>query len=231
MTIGLLLCDHLDPDVIELTGDYTELYPAAFDPVGVDLRIYDATVGELPGSVDECDGWIVSGSRRSAYEDEGWIHDVAEVIRTAAQQRRPQMGICFGHQLIAQSLGGSVQKATAGWGVGAKQFDVVAPAPWMEPTAEQFRILMSHQDQVVALPPGAELVATANYCPVGAYRIDEHVFCVQGHPEFVPLLSRTLIGKRRSVIGDDVADAGLASLDEPNDHPLVTRWIAEFFAR
>ena len=231
MATGLLLCDHLDPDVVAVTGDYTELYPAVFDPVGVDLRVYEVTAGELPASVEECDGWIVSGSRRSAYEDEGWIAALSDFIRAAAEQRRPQVGICFGHQLIARSLGGEVVKAEVGWGVGAKEFEVVATAPWMQPSPPSFRILMSHQDQVQALPAGAELIARADYCPVGAYRIDDHVFCVQGHPEFVPLLSRTLIGKRRPVLGDQVADDGLASLDEPLDHSLVARWIAAFLDR
>ena len=231
MTTGLLLCDHLDPDVVAVTGDYTDLYPAVFDPVGVDLRVYEVTAGELPGSVDECDGWIVSGSRRSAYEDEGGIDELSGFIRAAAEQRRPQVGICFGHQLIARSLGGEVRKADVGWGVGAKEFEIVATAPWMDPTADAFRILMSHQDQVVALPDGAELLARADYCPVGAYRIDDHVFCVQGHPEFVPQLSRTLITKRRPVLGELVADDGLASLEQPVDHALVAGWIAQFLDR
>ena len=93
---------------------------------------------------------------------------------------------------------------------------------------------MSHRDQVTRLPDGAEVVATAAYCPVGAYRIDDHVFCVQGHPEFVPDLSRTLMERRRQVIGDDVVEAGLASLRPPAptlDQGRVAGWIAEFFRR
>lgn len=230
MTIGLLLCDHLDADVIEAVGDYTDLYPAVLGPVGLDLRVYEVTRGEFPASTDECDGWITSGSRRSAYEDEGWIHQVSEVIQAVAAERRPQVGICFGHQLIAQALGGEVAPAEVGWGVGVKTFDIVADAPWMQPSAEAFHMLMSHKDQVSRLPDGAELLARAEYCPVGAYRIEDHVFCVQGHPEFVPELSRVLIGKRREVLGADVADAGLASLDTPLDHERFAQWIAHFFS-
>ena len=106
MTIGLLLCDHLDPDVADAVGDYTELYPKAFGRVGVDLRIYEATLGELPTSIDECEGWITSGSRHSSYEDQPWIHALAELQRELAAARRPQVGICFGHQLLARALGG-----------------------------------------------------------------------------------------------------------------------------
>jgi GMP synthase-like glutamine amidotransferase len=228
VTIGLLLCDHLDPDVVEQVGDYTDLYPAAFGPAGVDLRIYDVTAHEFPGSVDECDGWIVSGSRRSAYEDEGWIHRLGELIVELDAARRPTVGICFGHQLIAQSLGGTVERAEVGWGVGAKRFDIVEHADWMDPERRGFSILMSHRDQVTRLPERAELLATAEYCPVGAYRIDDHVFCVQGHPEFVPRLSAMLMTKRRDVIGDQVVDSGLISLEGPLDHDHVIDWMADF---
>ena len=228
MTIGLLLCDHLDPDVVEQVGDYTELFPAAFEPAGVDLRVYDVTVGEFPGSLDECDGWIVSGSRRSAYEDEGWIHQLSDLIVRLVEEQRRTVGICFGHQLIAQALGGTVERAEVGWGVGVRRFEIVEHAEWMDPERDAFTLLMSHRDQVTELPDGAEVLARADYCPVGAYRIGEHVFCVQGHPEFVPQLSSILMRKRREVIGDDVVDAGLISLDGPIDSARVVDWMADF---
>lgn len=230
--IGLLLCDHLDPDVAAQVGDYTELFPRAFGPAGLDLQVFDATRHEFPDDLDACDGWIVSGSRRSAYEDEGWIHRLEDLVRTLVEQRRPLVGICFGHQLIAQALGGTVERAEVGWGVGARRFDVVEPAEWMRAErANAFSILMSHRDQVTSLPEGARVIAAAQYCPIGAYRIGDRVFCVQGHPEWVPELSRLLMGRRREVIGTDVVDAGFRSLEEPLDQGLVVRWIAEFLTR
>jgi GMP synthase-like glutamine amidotransferase len=227
--IGLLLCDHLDPDVVERVGDYTELYPAAFGPVGIELEVYEVTRGEFPGRLDGCDGWITSGSRRSCYEDEPWIERLGVVARELHQERRPHVGICFGHQLIARALGGEVAAAPGGWGVGAQTFRVTEPARWMVPPAAEFTVLMSHRDQVTGLPAGARVLARADYCPVGAYRIDDHVFCLQGHPEFVPELSRLLLQGRRSTIGETVADEGLASLENRLDHDLIVEWIAEFF--
>lgn len=231
VTVGLLLCDHLDPDVVARVGDYTELYPAAFGPAGVDLRVYEVTRGELPASLDECDGWITSGSRRSCYEDEGWIEALGDIARELAERRQPHVGICFGHQLVARALGGEVRRAEVGWGIGARTFSVTSSAPWMRPEADRFTILMSHRDQVTRLPEGAEVLATADYCPVGAYRIDDHVFCVQGHPEFVPDLCRALIEKRRDALGEATATSGLESLDRPLDHGRVVQWMATFLWR
>jgi GMP synthase-like glutamine amidotransferase len=235
MTTGLLLCDHLDPDVAEVVGDYTDLFPAAFGPAGIPLRVYDVTRGELPASVDECDAWIVSGSRRSVYEDEGWIRDLHDVAHELVLGERPVAGICFGHQLIARTLGGTVERAEVGWGVGVREFRLVAPLPADVaadgPAPDTFAILTSHRDQVIELPEGAELVATADYCPVGAYRIGDHVLCVQGHPEWVPELSRLLVQRRRADIGDETSDAALASLERPLDHGRVVSWMAAVLRR
>lgn len=225
-SVGLLLCDHLDDEVAAVDGDYTELYPAAFAPAGVELHIFDVTAGDLPASTGDFDGWLVSGSRRSAYEDADWIPELRDLVRTLAEEERPTVGVCFGHQVAALALGGEVARATGGWGVGAREFEVVAPAPWMERDAGSFRILMSHQDQVVRLPADAELVASADYCPVGAYRIGDRLFCVQGHPEFTRGVSRTLTVRRREVLGGEVADAALRSLEHPLDHDRVVGWAA-----
>lgn len=229
-TVGLLLCDHLDADVAAQVGDYTELYPAVFGPAGVELVVHDITRGEFPERLDDHDGWIVSGSRRSTYEDEEWIHRLEDLVRRLVDERHRLVGICFGHQMIAQALGGRVDPAEGGWGVGRKGFDVVAGADWMEPVTD-LAMLMSHRDQVTRLPEGAEVIATSDYCPVGAYRIDDHVFCVQGHPEFIPELSRLLMDRRRHLIGDEIVDDALATLHEPTDGERVVRWMARFFTQ
>jgi GMP synthase-like glutamine amidotransferase len=231
--VGLLLCDHLDPDAAAVAGDYTALYPAVYGPQGLDLRVYEVTEGELPDATDECEVWMTSGSRRSAYEDEPWIRRVTDLIARLADERRPHVGICFGHQLTALALGGRVARADVGWGVGPQTFEVVERAPWMD-DGDSFTLLMSHRDQVLELPEGATLVATAGYCPVGAYRVGDHVFCVQGHPEFVPGLSAHLMQRRRAAIGDDVVDAGLVALGPGGptvDQARVAGWIAEFYRR
>jgi hypothetical protein len=105
----------------------------------------------------------------------------------------------------------------------------ICGAPWIDGDATGFDILMTHQDQVTVLPDGAEVLASAPYCPIGAYRAGDHLFCVQGHPEFVAPLSAYLAEKRRERIGDDVVDAALASLNRPLDHARVVDWIGRFY--
>ena len=232
MRVALLLCDRLDDDIVASVGDYTALFPARFAPLGVELTVFDVTAGTLPGDEDlsSFDGWMISGSRRSVYEDEPWIRDLEALTRRLVEDRRPLVGICFGHQMVARALGGTVEAAPVGWGIGGRRFEVVDRAPWMD-DGEAYTLLMSHQDQVTRLPDGAVLLATAEYCPVGAYRIGDHVFCVQGHPEWVPELSRILMGRRRDRIGAEQVDAALTTLEEPLDQDRVAGWISDFYAQ
>lgn len=229
--IGLLVCDHLDPDVADAVGgDYeTKLFPEVFAPHGVRFRAFDLTAGEFPVSVDECDGWMTTGSRFSAYDDIAWIHQLSALLADIVDARRPLVAVCFGHQLLAMALGGRVGLAEVGWGVGVKEFEVVAPQAWMQPGKASIRMLMSHRDQVLDLPDAAHVFARSDYCPVAGYTVGDRVLSMQGHPEFVPELSRILLGRRREMIGADVADAALASLDGPYDRELVASWIADFY--
>ena len=161
-----------------------------YRPHGLDLRIYEVTGASSPTSTDECQVWMTSGSRRSAYEDEPWIHQVGDLIARLADERRPQVGICFGHQLTALALGGQVARAEVGWGVGVA--DLRRGRRRRRGWTRRRRLHPPHEPPATRwcrLPDGAELIAPPTYCPVGAYRVGDHVFCVQGHPEFVPGLS------------------------------------------
>jgi len=162
LRVGLLLCDHLDDDIRARVGDYTELFPDVFAPVGLDLVTYDATRGELPSDTAECAGWIVSGSRRSVYEDEQWIRQLQYFVRRVVEDRQRLVGVCFWQHMTAQELGGKVVAAEAGWGVGVRRFRVVEPAPLMDPV-DGFNILMSQRDGVTRLPDGRQVIATAEY--------------------------------------------------------------------
>jgi len=235
MRVGLLLCDHLDEDAAAVAGDYTTLMPRMLEPHGVELEVFDLTEGRFPASVKDFPAWITSGSRRSAYTDEAFIPDLLDVSTELAAIERPHAGICFGHQVIARALGGTVERHASGWGVGAREFDIVSAPPWMTTEADDppdaVTLLMSHRDQVTALPSDAEVIATADYCVNGAFRVGDHVFTVQGHPEFTPELSAFLMRKRQEDIGDDGVGAGLASLDQRLDSDRVARWIATFLRR
>lgn len=231
LRIGLLQCGAVHPALVDEFGDYVDLFDAILGDQGVQLRVYDATSGQLPAHADECDGWLVSGSASSVYDELPWIDALSSTLLAILDQEVPLVAICFGHQLLAQALGASVTRADVGWQVGVQRYDLVDGATlphgvgFPDAHAGGFHLIASHQDQVDELPPGAALVATAERCPIAAYTVGPRVLAIQAHPEFVPGLSRRLIEVRREAVGPAV-EPGLASLDQPLDQTAVARWMA-----
>ncbi len=230
LRIGLLLCGHIHPDVAAATGgDYPEAFAELFAPHDLEIVTYDVTEGHLPAATDECDGWLVSGSADSTYDERSWIAPVEAFLRDLVTAEAPLVAVCFGHQLLAQAHGGRVAKADAGWGVGAHDYAFTEPlAPWMDPASPTLRLIASHQDQVVELPEGAVVLASTDHCPVAAFTLGPRAFAIQPHPEFTAEVSRGLVGLRRERIGADTSDAALASLDRPLDRDVAASWMASF---
>lgn len=232
MLIGLLEAETLPPKVAGQFGSYGDMFTDLLQPLGRQLsfRYYAADQGELPQGTAECDAYIITGSRHNAYDLDPWIEALRTFARQLHEQRRKCLGICFGHQLVAEALGGKVAKSEKGWGVGLSSFTVCERPPWMQDESEQFNILVSHQDQVVALPPSAIHFAHSDFCPKGGYFIGNHIFCLQGHPEFSKDYVEFLITKRRKYIGDAESDQAFGTLASPVYRELFQSWIQDFLA-
>jgi GMP synthase-like glutamine amidotransferase len=209
--IGVLICDHIDEDLRSFAGgDMDELFLSALldaDP-DLDVRFYDAVGGELPQSPTDCDGYILTGSHHSAYEDLQWIEDLSEFIRSAHQQDKRMVGLCFGHQLLAQALGGRVEKAPR-WTTGVQLLEL-SEQPWFKggPTP----LLAIHQDVVTALPTDSCVIGHGTTADIPAYRIGDNVLGLQYHPEFKPEFIEELILRRVDLIGQEASEAALATL-------------------
>jgi GMP synthase (glutamine-hydrolysing) len=229
MRLGLLVCDHVRPEFLGISGDYPDMFRRLFDGHDdVELVVYDAIDGELPADSSECDAWITTGSRHSVNDDEPWIRRLEEFVRDVARADVPFIGICFGHQLIAKALGGTVVQSDRGWGVGMKDVEVRDDLG----LGSSYRVLNSHQDQVATLPPGAEILGWSDDCPVSMLGVGETMVGIQGHPEFELEYSKALMEARRgSLIPGDTVEAGLATLDSPPDSGLLADWILAFVSK
>ena len=226
--IGLLLVGHIDAGSLHIGGDYPELYTDLLQPHDIQLTTYRCDEGQLPDSLSEQDGYICSPSRLSVYDDHQWLRDVEQLLRDMVASETPYVGICFGHQLMAQALGATVQKADVGWGIGAKHYEVVEAQPWMDSTAD-IVLAASHQDQVMLLPDGARLMARAAYCPVGGMLIGERAWTLQVHPEFSPALADSLLATRLALFGEEAAEAARITLQEPLQQNRIAGWMSSFF--
>jgi GMP synthase-like glutamine amidotransferase len=209
--LGILICDHVDEELRPIAGgDLDEMFKALLlrvDP-SVELRFYDAIGRELPQSAAECDGYILTGSHHSAYEDLPWIEELSGFIRSAHAEGVRMVGLCFGHQLIAQALGGRVEKA-AQWTAGVQTLELEAQ-PWFE--GGTTALLAMHEDVVTALPAGARIIGSGTTADIPAYLIGETVLGIQYHPEFTRNFVEALILRRVDRIGREASEAALVSL-------------------
>ncbi|MBP7703776.1 MAG: type 1 glutamine amidotransferase [Caulobacter sp.] len=191
-------------------------------------RTYDVRAGELPTRVDECDAWLITGSAAGVYDPEPWIAPLQSFLQEASGHG-PMVGICFGHQLMAQAFGGEVIKSGKGGGVGLHRYEIARTAPWMDGPLP-VHLPVSHQDQVVAIGQGCEVLGGSVFTPFGllAYP-DRNAISMQPHPEFEPDYAKALIESRRGAVFDETtADAAVASLSEANDRDRVAIWLRRF---
>ena len=214
----------------EALKDTFDDYPARFRALlgeGVATVRFDVQAGRLPEDLGAFQGAIVTGSAAGVYDDLPWIAPLSDWLRAARGQTR-LVGICFGHQIMAQAFGGHVAKSDKGWGVGLHRYQVLAEEPWMFPRAASIAIPVSHQDQVLVPPADARVIAASDFTPFAGLAWDD-AMSFQCHPEFQPDYAAALVESRRGTrIPDALADEARTSLAKANDRAVLTAWIRAF---
>jgi GMP synthase (glutamine-hydrolysing) len=150
-----------------------------------EIEVYSVSDGEFPPGVttDEWryDAVVVSGSQSSVYEDRAWIHELTEWFRRVHAAGVPTLGICWGHQFVAQALGGRVVAMT-GHELGYREVRRFGDDPLFEGIPRRFTSFQTHGDRVAELPPGSVELAR-NDVGVQAFRVGAS-YGVQFHPEY-----------------------------------------------
>jgi GMP synthase-like glutamine amidotransferase len=202
MKIGILQTGQ-SPEVLRGTlGDYPDLFERLLAGQGFDFATWHVEAMEFPASVHDADGWLITGSRHGVYEDHPFIPPLEQFIRDALDAQMPVVGICFGHQIMAQALGGKVAKFSGGWAVGAQDYDF---------GGESLTLNAWHQDQVITPPKGAQVLARNDFCAYAALGYGTHGLSVQAHPEFEDEFIQGLIDTRgRGVVPDPLLQAAEA---------------------
>lgn len=220
MKIGILQTGHAPDDLREVLGDYARLFENLLSGQGFDFETYSVVDGDFPDGPDSCDGWLITGSKHGAYEPHPWISPLESLIRDVYRLGLPLVGICFGHQIIAQALGGTVEKFDGGWAVGRQAYD------WQ---GETRHLNAWHQDQVVTLPDGAAVLASNDFCAHAALVYDTRIFTVQAHPEFGAPVIDGLIRSRGKPVPKDLIAAAQDQLNAPTDNAKLASDITAFF--
>jgi len=185
--------------------------------------------GHWPPDATVYDGVVITGSPASVNDDSAWIRQLEAVVRALHAAARPVFGICFGHQLIANALGGRVGRSSIGMRVGAVTTQFSQHAAWMQPAQQTVTLYAAHEDQVVELPPGATVLSGDEVCPVAAYAIGRSVFATQFHPEFSRAFMDDLLDEMAPTMAPQALQRALDQVSRPVDAALMMRWVAQFF--
>lgn len=228
--IGLLICDTINPEVAALVGQYWDRFIRFFDNAETQIKLvkYEIRAGVWPKSPEECDGYVITGCAQSANDPDPWISELIRFIRECYVGKVKMVGICFGHQIIAKAMGGTVELNPKGWGLGIKKQKVLVKKPWMKPKQKSFHVIASHQEHVVQLPGNAELLCTSEHCNVTVYEIDGIFLGFQGHPENNSFISGISIDRRKDTLDSEIYQAAKLSLTVEAEQRLIAKWIDSF---
>lgn len=228
--LGLLACDKLWEPLRSAHGDYADMYSALLRAAGADFELVPWAVhaGEFPPHGDACDVWLISGSRASVLEDQPWINSLINFVRSTHAGGGRQVGICFGHQVLAHALGGRVVRAPGGWGLGNVELTLRDRAAIPSDVPDRLRLFMAHQDQVAELPAGARWLAEAPHCPHAMFALDARALGMQPHPEFSVEFMRHMTFEDSLHLPEALKTQALASYAAPVDNAVIGIWIAQF---
>lgn len=231
MKVALLQAHHIPEHRRAASGgNYPHIFANMFERTEtiIDLDAFDVTKNTYPDSPAIYDAFLISGSSASAFDSDQWIIDLKAYIQMLYQRGHKIIGICFGHQIIAEALGGKVIRAEKGWGIGVKTIEIIARQPWMKPYYHHCSLLFYHQDHVILEPDNAIILARNEFCEIQMYCIGTQVLGIQAHPEMLSGHNHRIIMDARGKLDDFIVKDAVESLRIRDQGILVGHWITQF---
>jgi GMP synthase (glutamine-hydrolysing) len=193
-------------------GDYDRWFLRALAPTGAAIHVVDVHAGApLPSRGGGVDAIIATGSPLSVCDRSPWMIRAGDWLRQQADRGIPVLGVCFGHQLLADAHGGEVARSPLGREVGTVRCTLTRAGredPLFDGVPADFEVQATHEDEVRTLPRGAELLATNAWSRVQAFRIGSNVRAVQFHPEMDGAATAAVAAARAPAVAADAASRG-----------------------
>lgn len=231
MKITLIQLDQTNPRIGHRFERYPPFFQTLFHGAGFEFQTAWVLDGEALPDPAELDGVIITGSKFGVYDDPPWIDPLRGFIRDAYAAQTPMLGVCFGHQIMAEALGADVRKAPQGWGLGRQDYALALRPGWARGLPDTVALAASHQDQVLSLPDGAELFLRSEFCPfAGLIYGGGGAISLQPHPEYEPDYAKALIDLRDGeALSPEAAAERRASLDTDLHDKAMGEALARFF--
>ncbi len=188
-------------------------------------------IGEKFPQIDNLEGIIITGSAYGVYDNISWIEPLRNFVRDVYDRQIPMLGVCFGHQIMADALGGKVEKSIKGWGVGRHIYEVKKNLDFFAGIGDKVALAASHQDQIVEKPKEAEIFLSSDFTPyAGLFYKNGAAISLQPHPEFDVEYSKALIDDlSEDDLDKERAKEARLSLDGPLDNLKIGASLARFF--
>jgi len=234
MKLTIIQAGEVPPALRADFGSYPPMYMRMFDEAGFGFEYETAPIfdgAEFPDP-SKLEAVVITGSSAGVYEDHDWLPPLRAFIRGAYAANTPMLGICFGHQVMADALGGDVRRSEKGWGLGRHTYGVTARPGFLATELPELSIACSHQDQVIVPPADAEVFLASAFTPNAglAYR-NGKALSLQPHPEFNDDYVLALAELRRGRAPDAVVDKAIASISTPSHSKDVAVWLGNFLSR
>ena len=226
--IGILETGRPPEELAPEHGNYPMMVQDWLDLPEAEFISFAALDGQLPDSPRAADLWVITGSRFGVYDGDPWIAALEGFVRDCRDAGVPMVGICFGHQVIAQALGGKVGKSGKGWGLGVHDYTVQDWPEALGAAPEKISIQAYHQDQIFTPPENAETIASSEFCDYAALWYPGFALTVQGHPEFGKPYTKALLESRRgTVLKPDEVDVAQGSMGKDVTRGDLARIVRE----
>ncbi len=226
--LGILQAGRIPEELTDQFSDYDQMFVEFLGPENFSYRHYAVLDDQFPQSASEADSWLITGSRHAAYEQHSWIAPLEQLIRDIYELGLPMVGICFGHQIIATALGGTVEKFDKGWCAGYHQYQLDESVFGTSTETGQTPLLAFHQDQVIEPPSEAVTIGRSSFCRHAALLYDKRILTLQPHPEFSQDFVDGLLRTRGSVLPPDVHKNARENLHKPVDQLSVAQTLRQF---
>lgn len=222
MRVAILQTGHAPASLQDKHGDYDAMSKIFLGYEVDEIKTYNVQKGELPTSPSNYDLYLITGSPKGVYDGDEWIADLEDFIRISYANSTKMIGVCFGHQVMAQALGGTVRKSDKGYGIGVMDYDNAE-------TGKKLSLCAWHQDQVEEKPEDGDVILSSKFCPIAGLNYDNRAISFQPHPEFTKAFVEDLIAFRQGeTITDTQAKKARETLAKDNDSPVIQDLIKAF---
>ena len=232
--IGILKCDTIIDLNLKSFGDYDEIFRNFLNLKKKDIKCFDCVNNKFPTDheLEVFGGFIITGSSFSVYEHHDWIENLKDLIIKMDEMKVNLLGICFGHQIIANAFGCPVEENPEGWEVSLSTIKLNEIGQELF-NRKQLRLHQMHKDIVTNVPEdtGLKVTASNKKSEIQGLLKDEHIITLQGHPEYFDDIIENFFKEKEDLIPEEVIEEGREKFNKSNSEKFLSKFFKKFLKK